>query len=75
MLSQQGLRALLGQQRAYYPQSGQVVDILGLRDHLGNGNRRMGRGEVLGKPSFPLAELHPLRVHPQRRHGDGVARG
>ena len=75
MLSQQGLRALLGQYRPDHPQPGQVVDILGLGDHLGDRNRRVSRGEVLCEPSFPFAELHPLRVHPQRRDGDRVARG
>ena len=74
MLSRQGLRALPGQYRPDYPQSGEVVNVLGLRDHLGDGDRRVSRGEVLGQPSFPLAELHSLRVHAQGRRGDRVTR-
>ena len=48
MLSRRGFLALPGQHRPDHPQPGQVVNVFGLRDHLGYGNRRMSRGEMLG---------------------------
>ena len=73
-MSRQGLRALPGQYCPDHAQTVEVVDIFGLRVDLDDGNRGVRRGEMLGQSPLPLAELHPLRVHPQRRRGDRVAR-
>src|SRR5277367_2010589 len=41
-------RTLLGQNRPDHPEPVEVVDVFWLGDDLGDGDGRMGRGEVLG---------------------------